>query len=167
MKTAVGRTKTTLSRAAFIAVSVLLTWPVAQAAAADLCANVRGLAELARTGFDGKPAPDAVREIAAHVQGSDIAADCRIIIKPDTKSHMCMWTFAYRSDSAAAGFERLIGDLKSCFDGREPTREDIGVNHPDSYDASRFDIDGVRISVSIKDKAALEKTFVFLWVEGD
>ena len=39
------------------------------------------------------------------------------------------------------------------------------VNHPDSYDQRMFDIGDVSLSLSLKDKGALQKTVIYLLVE--
>ena len=57
-------------------------------------------------------------------------------------------------------FEALTQKLATCTD--VPPVRDQGVNHPDFYDAWAFIIDGAPVTLSIKDKTALGKTFVVL-----
>ncbi len=165
MKNAFPTARQSIS-AALVMLLASSTLPVNRATASELCAHVTHLAELAGRDFAGEPEAKRIEAIAGILPGSHGPADCRLVTNPKGKSHMCMWAFAYRDDNAIAGFDHLIAALKSCFDGQDPVRDDGTVNHPDSYDARRFTVDGIRFSVSVKDKAALEKTFVFLWVEG-
>ena len=94
------------------------------------------------------------------------ADDCSMSIAiGGARTLHCHWRFAYRADEANALFERLHEALADCSGGAEP-EADQQVNHPDSYDQRRFGIGGVPVSVSLKDKGALQQTLVFLAVEG-
>ncbi|MEO0863598.1 MAG: hypothetical protein AAFY39_03230 [Pseudomonadota bacterium] len=72
----------------------------------------------------------------------------------------CRWPFAYRAPNAMAAFDALLEATADCLQS-EPV-EDQGVNHPDSYDLRTFESDGTQIAISIKDKGALQQTYVFL-----
>ena len=73
----------------------------------------------------------------------------------------CYSEHGFRSDQATKLAERIEAEIAICFNA--PARQaDAGVNHPDSYAARWFDVDGARISLSVKDKGALDKTLVFL-----
>lgn len=77
--------------------------------------------------------------------------------------HHCRWDFPYRSPLAKAQF----ADLKSMIAqhlGAKVAPPEAGVNHPDSYDQVLFQLDDLQISLSLKDKAALRQSFVFLRV---
>jgi hypothetical protein len=39
---------------------------------------------------------------------------------------------------------------------------DKDVNHPDFYDLQTFQLNGLEIGVSLKDKAGLSETYIFL-----
>ncbi|WP_135505534.1 hypothetical protein [Roseovarius aestuariivivens] len=73
---------------------------------------------------------------------------------------VCMWRFGYRDQAAHDRFERLGALLELCL-GRELALDD-SVNHPDSYQLRRFQIDDATVFLSIKDKASLRQTLVFL-----
>lgn len=72
----------------------------------------------------------------------------------------CAWAFDYRSDDATGAFERLVADVAEC--GTAINEKDQQVSHPDSYDLRRFVVEGKEVSVSLKDKGALDETYVFV-----
>ena len=83
----------------------------------------------------------------------------------ETSVH-CNWGYPYRSPDARAVFNALGAELQACFEGQAGLGEDALVNHPDSYDLLSFDLDGGTLSLSLKDKGALEQTYIFLRAEG-
>lgn len=74
----------------------------------------------------------------------------------------CGWPFAYRSDEAIAAFARLNDAVTACLGPEVAITQDQSVNHPDFYDLRIYRIDAQEIGVSLKDKAALQQTYVFL-----
>ncbi|WP_299288665.1 hypothetical protein [uncultured Tateyamaria sp.] len=74
----------------------------------------------------------------------------------------CRWPFDYRAQAATDAFTELLDATAQCLDTDGVT--DQGVNHPDSYDLRTFTTDTAQVSVSIKDKGALQQTFIFLRV---
>lgn len=74
----------------------------------------------------------------------------------------CRWPFAYRAKAATETFLLLVDDTARCLNTDGLT--DQGVNHPDSYDLRTFNTDSAQVSISIKDKGALQQTFIFLRV---
>ena len=82
------------------------------------------------------------------------AADCA------SEPGACRWTFDLGTPQSRDIYDGLRAALAGCSDAR-PER-DQGVNHPDFYDAWAFQIDGARVTLSIKDKSALGKTYVVL-----
>lgn len=82
----------------------------------------------------------------------------------DPPDPVCRWTFAYRADAAVAAFEHLAEKLTRCLG--PPVDEDAPVNHPDSYRLVQFGAPDAVISLSLKDKASLQSTFVFLRVDN-
>jgi hypothetical protein len=75
-------------------------------------------------------------------------------------SRDCHWVFAYRSDAARHAFRSLAQDLAMCAEEGLDARGK-SVNHPDSFDQHTAVVFGQRVSVSLKDKGALQKTMVF------
>ncbi|WP_415402312.1 hypothetical protein [Tateyamaria sp. SN3-11] len=74
----------------------------------------------------------------------------------------CRWPFDYRAPAATDTFTALIDATTGCLNTDGLT--DQGVNHPDSYDLRTFHTDTAQVSISIKDKGALQQTFIFLRV---
>ncbi|MEL7469154.1 MAG: hypothetical protein AAFN27_11915 [Pseudomonadota bacterium] len=73
----------------------------------------------------------------------------------------CRWSFAYRDEAAIKLHDRIASDVETCLNATAVPQED-GVNHPDSYDQQRFHTGDADLSLSLKDKAAIHTTFVFL-----
>lgn len=65
----------------------------------------------------------------------------------------------YRSDAASEAFISLVDQDATC--GKLITAQDQQVSHPDSYDLRQFNVNGTEVSVSLKDKGALNQTYVF------
>ncbi len=80
------------------------------------------------------------------------------------RARACRWPYAYRAPEAREAFARLVADVADC-PGATAMPLEEGVNHPDSYDLRRFSLEGDTVAVSLKDKAALRETYIFLRVE--
>lgn len=74
----------------------------------------------------------------------------------------CTWQFSYRAAEATSTFDTLRGLAQSCADDPAGFTKDQNVNHPDYYEAYYFGFNENTLSVSIKDKGALQKTYVVL-----
>jgi len=78
----------------------------------------------------------------------------------------CGWGHDYRTGAATKDFEDKTASLQQCFDQAAAIGTDKAVNHPDFYDQRQFQIDDVIVTISLKDKATLQQTYVFLAVHG-
>lgn len=76
----------------------------------------------------------------------------------------CYWTFAYRAPEAEAAFEDWSNALLACYGSENAQLSDQPVNHPDSYILHRFKAETAEISLSLKDKAGLGQTLIFLQI---
>ena len=135
------------------ALAVLSSAQMSFAACADNQTS-RWITEMieARAGQGAFPAPTSGGECqASQVSGGPL-------------SSVCSWEFDYRADAAAALMDGFVGTLQSCFDVQE-IAPDQQVNHPDSYDLHQLEVGETMVSVSLKDKAALTKTYIFLRFE--
>lgn len=74
---------------------------------------------------------------------------------------VCQWGFDFRAPAATAFYEALLAEAKSCLASQAP-KGDQPVNHPDSFFLAEFETPQARLSVSLKDKGALQQSFVFL-----
>ena len=125
------------------------------ARASDFCADMTALTSQARTNF--LVAPAALPN----------ADNCRMVYAlAGGKAFHCSWKFPYREGAATAKFKGFNQTLRTCFDGGTEVLLDEGVNHPDSYAQRQHMIEGVAVSVSIKDKGALQETYVFISVQA-
>lgn len=82
-----------------------------------------------------------------------------------TKAVNCAWPFDYRAPEARAKFEQMVARVETCLGTGAAAEKDGLVNHPDSYDLRTYAIPTGSVAVSLKDKGALQKTYVFLKVE--
>lgn len=104
---------------------------------------------------DGAGTDDIANAIGADQCASELRLD-------GTSASVCQWEFPFRAPSASGRFDTLLAEIRSCLGPNSELPEDLQVNHPDSYDLRQFRSGDTVVSLSIKDKSALEKTFVFL-----
>ncbi len=78
------------------------------------------------------------------------------------KSANCHWAFSYRSDDSAMQFTEMLAELSACADPSFDIESDQHVNHPDFYDLRLLRITDGDVGLSLKDKVALEQTYVFI-----
>ncbi len=131
--------------------SLAATLAAGQLASADInCGVMLRLVEATQTGKALKPAPQNAEEcgLSATLAGQ-------------TAVH-CAWAFALRASEARVFFDGMVGSVTTCFGNEIAPIRDLGVNHPDSYDLRQYRFEDVTLSLSLKDKAALGKTYVFL-----
>ncbi|SPH18005.1 hypothetical protein DEA8626_01535 [Defluviimonas aquaemixtae] len=147
------------------AVLALAVWLAGTARAAEHCGEVNALVNAARSNFQGIATGGTA---PAAPQAPDAVANCAV--SPSLSGanvYHCAWQYQYRSTRAHRAFDALQGLIRDCFGNRAHMRKDQGVNHPDSYDLRQYRLDSVEMSVSIKDKAAQQATFVFLRILGE
>jgi hypothetical protein len=78
------------------------------------------------------------------------------------ESANCNWAFSYRSEEAQNQFQDMLATLSACADPAFGIESDQPVNHPDFYDLRMLHIVGGNVGLSLKDKVALQQTYVFL-----
>ena len=77
---------------------------------------------------------------------------------------ICQWVFPYRSEAARIQFEDLKTKTGDCLAPNTEEALDQPLNHPDFYEQISFRSEAAEIAVSLKDKGALAKTYVFFRV---
>ncbi len=88
---------------------------------------------------------------------------CNLSHQLDGKTGMhCSWPFAYRSDASQSAFADMLDQVSAC--GAKIEGEQSTVSHPDSYDQRLFQVGNQIVSVALKDKSALDETYIFLSV---
>ncbi len=149
-------------------VFVLTVYAILETAhARDLCADINDLIEQSRSQF-AEIAAEASDETGDHV-ATRVLADatyCRITASSEDSAYYCAWAFPYRAEIAAETFDQLALGIGECVGPHATVHGDQGVNHPDFYDVRRFRTEAADVSVSIKDKVALDATYVFVRVHG-
>ena len=94
------------------------------------------------------------------VTGADVQCNVSRVLG-EGLSEDCFWRFPFRSDMALRHFESLKREMQVCSDG-QIRGEANTVNHPDTYDQVTADMNGISISLSLKDKGGLSETLVVL-----
>ena len=128
--------------------------------AADTAQFCSGLASVLA---DGSGNGDALRRAAPDLTETPAVCGQSMGVGGAMSTH-CRWAFAYRDPRAAAAYRALVTDLAHCVGPEQVTAdaEDKAVNHPDTYDLRLMAITGGTAGISFKDKAALQRTLVFL-----
>ncbi len=134
---------------------------VSAAQAADFCADITAQVESAQSNFVQSDGERSLRS------SRNEAGTCGLITSElGAVTHHCHWEFALRHVAAQATFDAFDQELKSCFGSYAKIIKDQNVNHPDFYDKNTYWLNDVSITLSLKDKNALGKTFVFVGVHG-
>ncbi|MFK7869266.1 MAG: hypothetical protein AB8B58_08505 [Roseobacter sp.] len=122
------------------------------AARADFCKDLQSLAALKSGATISLP-------------GMSGTAPCKtsLMLSGGTQAH-CSWAFAYRAAVAQETFQQVLADVTACAGDHAEITADQDVNHPDFYDLQTFRVNDFEVGVSLKDKAALGETYVFLRV---
>ncbi len=90
-------------------------------------------------------------------------ATCRTALSLEgTQSLHCGWGFDYRAPAAQAQFDAGLAALSDCLGEDAAVQPDQMVNHPDFYDQRVYTTPSGELGLSLKDKAALGQSFVFL-----
>ncbi len=79
-----------------------------------------------------------------------------------SRIYYCNWGFPFRAGKARQLFEDLDAQITDCLENRPEASQDLPVNHPDFYLLRTYHLNDVEISISVKDKSALQKSLVFI-----
>ena len=119
------------------------------------CGDVQKLASLAQQNF--AKSADHFGDLPR--LGAD---ECSIALgEAGARIYFCSYGFDYRSGQARQFFGELERELIACLKPSSAPQVDQRVNHPDSFVQQTYSVDGVDLSMSVKDKSPLQKTFVF------
>jgi len=108
--------------------------------------------------------PSAVADSAIPLMSTEPESCAAAPTLSGATDHYCVWRFEYRTAEAYGVFNNLNRSFQECFGDGARVRSDQKVNHPDFYDLRRFEVDPVHVAVSIKDKSAMQSTYVFVRV---
>ena len=143
----------------------LATIGVAQAR--DFCADIDYLIDQSGSRFADimdKPNGNAGdHDVTLALAG---ASYCSVTKKSKSSSYQCAWEFPYRAQQAYDTFDELVRGVNGCIGERATLHSDRNVNHPDFYALRQYETEQAVVSVSVKDKSALSRTFVFIRVQG-
>ncbi|MEM9584650.1 MAG: hypothetical protein AAGA08_16185 [Pseudomonadota bacterium] len=132
-----------------ICVAALVVWPIASQAQ-DVCGALQAHLNGA-----------AVRAEIPKITGIDPSCRSSLAQSGATSLH-CGWPFQYRASQAKDAFLALVEDVQACLGPDASRVGDPKVNHPDFYELQVFGVAEGEVGVSLKDKASLQKTYVFL-----
>ena len=140
---------------------------VGAAGAQDLCADINYLIDQSHTRFadimDTSGGDGGGRAVTLTLAG---ASSCHVLTTLEGHAYHCSWAFSYRTKNAYDTFDALVGEVDTCIGPQATLHEDQSVNHPDFYALRRYEMDQADVSVSVKDKSAQDRTFVFIRVQG-
>lgn len=140
---------------------------IGMARAQDFCTNIDDLIDHSRTEFAriaDEPTGDTDSYTTTLVL--DGASSCHVTKTSSRNWYLCGWEFPYRAQRAYDMFDELVAKMNDCIAGRATLHSDRNVNHPDFYSLRRYEMEQANVTVSVKDKAALGNTFVFIRVQG-
>ncbi len=107
----------------------------------------------------------AIRQDAPPPQAFPDATECSFVrTLGGGQEHYCRWDYPFRSKDTLVKYSALNTAIRRCLDGPRQIEQDPDVNHPDTSSQIIYDFGTVTLRASIKDKAALQKTLVFLWI---
>ena len=146
---------------------MVLSAAIGVAQARDLCANIDDLIDQSRSQFAeimDKPHGDAGdHDVTLTLAG---ASYCFVTKQSKRSFYHCGWEFPYRAKQAYDTFDAFVRGVNDCIGQQATLHTDQSVNHPDFYALRRYETEQADVSVSVKDKSALGRTFVFIRVQG-
>ena len=140
--------------------AVLAAAVTGPALADEFCSDVNSLVSLASQELDQEMNADVLTSL------SD-TKECGFSDNLDgNRDYHCMWESVYRDPESYVRFDDMARSLRTCFGVDAEEVRDQPVNHPDYYDQVSFQVKGIEIAVSIKDKSALQRTFAFIRIRA-
>ena len=94
--------------------------------------------------------------------GTGIATCQTSLVQSGGEQMSCWWAFDYRSAEARIRLDDIRAGIETCLEGQGALPGDAQVNHPDSFELHRYEGPTMRAAVSLKDKAGLGQSLVFL-----
>lgn len=158
------KSRNSLIRSVFCILIAVTTPGAKPAMATGFCERMNALVVQARSNFSDATAQSTGAVTSRPLAGSEKCTMSRS--ETGANAYHCIWGFPYRDAAASAFFGAVDEDLRGCFADSAEVANDQGVNHPDTYDQRRYGLDDVVVTVSLKDKSALRRTYVFLGVFG-
>lgn len=150
-----------------VASIVVLLATIGGAQARDLCASIVYLIDQSRSQFAEimeKPNGGAGdHDVTLTLAG---ASYCLVTKRSRSSFYHCGWEFPYRAKHGYDRFDAFVRGVNACIGQRATLHSDQSVNHPDYYALRRYETEQAEVSVSVKDKSALSRTFVFIRVQG-
>lgn len=144
--------------------SAMVAIPAGRTRAAELCEDMNILVREARSNFSNWQVEGTATARPLTLSGAE---DCTMSQSlSGAKVYHCAWKFAYRTVGAYGTFDAYNQLFQECFGDRAHLSRDQSVNHPDFYNLHQYQLDQVDVTLSIKDKSALQSTYVFVRVHG-
>ncbi len=124
----------------------------------NLCAYITPLFPVAEANF-----PTDAPALTEPPQASSCAMS---LLWSGARSYHCIWEFPYRAGPAREAFAAFNSSFENCLPGQMHIRNDQSVNHPDFYKRKQYQAGAVVIGISLKDRAELHGSYVFLRITG-
>ena len=127
------------------------------ATAENVCGNVSLLLSQVEAGTADKPETPTAGFFKTPAE-----ACLQSLSETGARSHHCRWPFEYRDVQANNSFKVILSAFQNCYAGDNAPTKDQDVNHPDYYDLRSFQTANGTLFLSLKDKGALQKTYLFI-----
>ena len=134
--------------------------------AQDLCMDIGYLVDQSQSEFVkivGEPNGDSGDYYVTRTLSG--ASYCFVTMKSKRNRYYCGWEFPYRAKHAYDIFDEFVREMNECIGQHATVHTDQSVNHPDYYSLHRYEMEQAEVSVSVKDKVSLGKTFIFIRVQ--
>lgn len=142
----------------------LAATPADTARATTLCADMSNLVGEAHSNFSNWTTKSTKAATPLILPDAEDCALTRSL--SGENAYHCTWRFAYREADSYGTFDAFDQSFQECFGARAQLSRDQSVNHPDFYDLRHYQLGRVKVTLSIKDKSALQSTYVFVRVYG-
>ena len=128
------------------------------------CNNMNTLVGEAKSGFANWQTSSSMDSTPLTLPDAQDCSTVRLL--SGESAYHCSWEFPYRTAEAYDTFNAFDRSIKDCFGERAHLGSDQNVNHPDFYEARQYHVGHVNVTLSIKDKSALQSTLVFVRVQA-
>jgi len=128
--------------------------------AAQLCNEIQAVALLSHSNFYVRTGTETITRAPEPLTGAERCTLTQTL--SGARAFHCAWKYPLRAPASNAAFNAFNETISACLIGSTEAFEDRGVNHPDSYRQHKHTTQDLVVSVSIKDKSALQATYVFV-----
>lgn len=133
-----------------------------------ICKDLDRLGQDAATGFDATRDEliDAPSGEWSTSLGLTNTSDCSVYVDPARALYVCQWEYPLGDPEAESQYDSLSKRVAECVGNTTSEQADARVNHPDLWASTYFATPYGEVSVSLKDKNALGRSFVTVGIDA-